>query len=434
LVAHLKLNKVFFAIVFLWLIVGAFLGPTYLAFIPLTTLLFIRRNYLLEMLLGFWFILILSDSSVYSLEFAKTIKPLFILLVALGFFIKRKSIIEVGNPIVKSFLPFIFWSFVVIIFSPGIGVCFQKTLSYALLLFLVPYLVNWSMKFERDNFLRSVVYFGAIILLACLVYSFFAGEKAFLEERFRGFFGNTNGLGIFCMLLFIFFEVALSKDKLVFSKTEKWIFYIVILGVLAYSQTRSAIFSVFIYLLFSRIYFISGFIGFLLFCSIIFLYDHIFELIISGIEILGLDNYFRKDTLLEGSGRVIAWGFAWQEIQSSYSSFTFGKGFNYTETLFKDNFHLLSRRGHLGNAHQSFLTFWLDTGVIGVILYCVGLVITFIKASKKSVLAWPIFYALIFSVSFESWLTASLNPFTIILIMTLTVMIYEEPKEEISEA
>ena len=171
-----------------------------------------------------------------------------------------------------------------------------------------------------------------------------------------------------------------------------------------------------------------------MFCSIIFLYDQIFELIIRAIEILGLDNYFRKDTLLEGSGRVIAWSFAWQEIQSSSSSFTFGKGFNYTETLFKDNFHLLSRRGHLGNAHQSFLTFWLDTGLIGVVLYFVGLIVTFIKAGKNSVLAWPIFYALIFSVSFESWLTASLNPFTIILIMILTVMIYKVPNEESHEA
>lgn len=434
MVSHLKLNKIFFTIIILWVVVGAYLGPVYLAFIPLTALLFIRKNFLLEILLGFWFILILSDSSVSALGFAKTLKPLFILTVGLGFFFKRKEFVEVGNPLVKNFLPFIVWSFIVISFSPGVSVSFQKTLSYALLLFLVPYLVNWSLKNESDNFLRSVVYFGGIILFSCILYSFFAGEKAFLEERFRGFFGNTNGLGIFCMLLFIFFELALSKNKLVFSKTEKWIFYLLILGVLAYSQTRSAIFSVFIYVLFSRIYFVSGFIGFLIFISMIFLYDPIFNLIIDTIEILGLDNYFRKETLLEGSGRVIAWGFAWQEIQSSDASFTFGKGFNYTETLFKDNFHVLSRRGHLGNAHQSFLTFWLDTGIIGVILYVVGLIISFIKASKESILAWPIFYAMLFSVSFESWLTASLNPFTIIFVMILTVMMHKEQKEEINEA
>ena len=425
LVGHLKLNKIFFSIVLLWIVVGAYLGPLYLVVIPFTVLLFLRGNYFLELLLGFWFILILSDSTLRIFEFAKILKPYFILLLAFGFWVKRKELSNLTNPLLKPFIPFILWAFCVVPFSPEFGICFQKTLSYALLLLLVPYFVNISLKENERNFYRGVVWFGVFSIIGGVLYGLLNSDAVFLEERFRGIFGNANALGIFSMLLFIFFELTLSKNKQAFSRSEKYFLYGVILIALVYSQTRSAIFSTLIYFLFSRIYFISGFLGFLLFCTILILNQEIVNIMVAAIDIFGLDSFFRKETLLEGSGRVIAWQFAWNEIQSSDSIFTFGKGFSYTESLFKDNFELLSRRGHLGNAHQSFLTFWLDTGLVGLLLYVVALIMTFVKAAKLNVLALPILFALLFSVSFESWLTASLNPFTIILIMILTVLLYQ---------
>lgn len=73
-------------------------------------------------------------------------------------------------------------------------------------------------------------------------------------------------------------------------------------------------------------------------------------------------------------------------------------------------------------AHNSYLTFWLDTGLVGLISFMIGLMFTFIKAAQKSTLAIPILYSILFSNYYESWLTASLNPFTIQLLFILTII------------
>lgn len=86
--------------------------------------------------------------------------------------------------------------------------------------------------------------------------------------------------------------------------------------------------------------------------------------------------------------------------------------------------------GHQGAAHNSYLTFWLDTGLIGLILYLLGLFFTFVKASFSNKYAFPVLYAVLFSNNYESWLTASLNPFTIQLLFILTVILIQNKKVE----
>jgi O-antigen ligase len=101
-----------------------------------------------------------------------------------------------------------------------------------------------------------------------------------------------------------------------------------------------------------------------------------------------------------------------------------GKGFFYTEYLFKKYFEILSTQGHQGNAHNSYLTFWLDTGLIGLIMYVVAFFSSFISAARKSYYAIPLLYAIVFSANFESWLTSSLNPFTIQVWIMLTILLF----------
>jgi hypothetical protein len=45
---------------------------------------------------------------------------------------------------------------------------------------------------------------------------------------------------------------------------------------------------------------------------------------------------------------------------------------------------------------------------------------------KNSAYTLPVFYAVLFSANFESWLTASLNPFTSIFILVLTVLLSQD--------
>ncbi|NND77598.1 MAG: O-antigen ligase family protein [Flavobacteriales bacterium] len=407
---------------------GILYGPSSFVVIPFSALLLMRKNHFIEILLGFWFILILSDATINSFQFAQTFKPFFIVILALIFWLKRKAFFHFENTVFKLFLPFIIWSFVVIAISPEPFICFQKTLSYGLLLLIVPFIVSWAIKNDRREFYRGFILFGVFILtLGYLLYLVFP-ELTVLSDRYKAILGNPNGLGIFSMLLFILFEFSLSRDKTFFSKREKWFIYIIIISSLLLSQTRSAIFAAGIYFVFSRIYFISGFFGFILFASILVFYNEIAQQIIGFIQVLGLGEFFRLDTFSEGSGRWIAWQFAFSEIQNNIFV---GKGFNYTEILYKENYPILSRLGHEGNAHQSFLTFWLDTGLVGLLSYSIALFLCFWRGAKNTKLAWPILYAIVFSVSFESWLTASLNPFTIILFILISCMIIDVGAKEI---
>ena len=423
MIAQYKSNSLFYFLLSLWFIAGAFLGPAYLFLIPLTLLLFLRRKYYLEILLGFWFILILSDSTLKFMEFAKSFKSVFIVALSLLIWLKRKEFVPYNNYFFKYFLPFILWSFIVVSLAPDPFISAQKTLSYALLLFFIPLIVGWCLEHERERFYKGLLYFCSMIFLVGFVLLFTAPpDVIFIEARFRSILGNPNGLGIFSSLVFLFFEFVNRRHPKLFSKSEKWIFYGLIITSLLLSQTRSALFAVLIYFVFSRIYFISGWVGFLVFLLILFLYQPIIDAVPFVISALGLENYLRLDTFSEGSGRLVAWTFAWEQIQANFYT---GRGFNYTDHLFVQNYPLLSRLGHEGNAHQSFLTFWLNTGIIGLTLYLFGLIASFWRVSKNSILAWPIFYSLIFMVSFESWLTSSLNPFTILLVIILSCMLFD---------
>jgi O-antigen ligase len=80
--------------------------------------------------------------------------------------------------------------------------------------------------------------------------------------------------------------------------------------------------------------------------------------------------------------------------------------------------------------HNSFLGFWLNTGLVGLLLYLGAFLSKFIKAASYSILAFPIMLAMLFSANFEAWLMASLNPFTmqlfIILVFLNSPFFYED--------
>jgi O-antigen ligase len=127
------------------------------------------------------------------------------------------------------------------------------------------------------------------------------------------------------------------------------------------------------------------------------------------------------DTLQSGSGRLIAWNFGWGYITESP---IIGSGWGYTEDLYRRFYDFLSIQGHQGNAHNSYITFWLDTGLFGLLFYIIGLLRSFIICAKNTRSAIPLMYAVGFHAFFESWLTGSLNPFTIQLLLLMTLMAY----------
>ncbi len=418
---YFKNNVRFLLLLVIWLLTGIFTGQyVFWGVLVVSLYLLASAKMYSEMFIGFWFILILSDSRQEALSFAVSSKEIYVSALFLFLFVFRKDFVPF-NTIFRYFIPFFIAAFIALYKStpdalPG-GI--QKTLSYFILLFTVPNYIQKAFTDNKEIFFKNLIYFCALLLIAGFVLKMLAPEIVTVEGRFTGILGNPNGLGIFGILFFLLFSVILNLYPELFSKNEKRIFYALILGSIILCGSRSAMFAILIFFVFKYFYKLNPFLSFIVFLFLLFSYDIITSNIESLIYSLGLEDFFRIKTLEEGSGRTIAWKFAWDNIV--YDPFI-GRGFSYTDNLFKQYYNELSLLGHQGNAHNSYLTFWLDTGVFGVLFYLSAVFALFYKGAKNSRLAIPIMYAVLFSATFESWLTASLNPFTIQFFIILTLI------------
>ncbi len=418
MITFIKDSLQFLGLLVVWLVVGIYGGPIAYAFIPATAYLLIQKERFTDLFLGFFFILILSDSRNYSLLFAVQTKYVFVVLLGV-FAILRTQRFYPLNQLYKNFIPFFVVAIICLLFSDTIITSSQKTLSYLLVYFIVPNFFLLMLKHEEVHALRGWIFFGTLLLALGILLKYITPELVTLEGRFSGVLGNPNGLGIFTLLFFLTTYLINSLLPDIFTKQEKTITYTIIITSMLLCGSRGALVAVFLFFIIKYLYNKSIILVIIVFILISISYEYINLNIPNIIMTLGLEEYFRLDTLEDGSGRIIAWNFAWENIQEN---FFLGKGISYTELLFKRNYSALSILGHQGNAHNSYLTFWLDTGLIGLITYLGGFFLSFYRGSKNSNLSIAIMFAVMFSINIESWLTASLNPFTIQLLIILTLL------------
>ena len=376
----------------------------------------------MEMLLGFLLMLVLSDSRVDRLHFAANAKEIYIIFLAIFLFLDRNKFTPF-NRFYLRFVPFFIVAIFCIFNSPSdyLVNSIQKTASYIFLLFVVPNYVQEAYLNKGKEFYKMLIYLGAVILLFGFVLKFVSPGIVTREGRYEGVFGNPNGLGIFSLLFFLLFAVINDLHPDLFVRREKTIVYGAIIVSIILSGSRGSLFGILIYFIFSYFYKMSPFLGSFVVIVFIAAYSYISANLVGVINSLGLENYLRINTLEEASGRFVAWRFTWEHIQEN---FWIGRGFEYTTYLFSipKNVAYLQALGHIGNVHNSYLTLWLDTGLIGLFTYVFAFGSYFIKATRKTRLALPVMYASVFCSFFESWLTASLNPFTIQLFIILAIL------------
>jgi hypothetical protein len=65
---------------------------------------------------------------------------------------------------------------------------------------------------------------------------------------------------------------------------------------------------------------------------------------------------------------------------------------------------------------------WLNVGIVGLLIFLRSLFLVFIKAAKIAPVSLPILFSVLFSITYESWLVGSLNPFTILLLIIMTII------------
>jgi O-antigen ligase len=404
---------------FLIVILGAFTGPAAYAVVPAIFIYYYTNKKAPYLLFAFFFVLLLSDSRQYFFGFAEKVKPVIVVLLCFLYYIDYRTKSEKIN----FTAPFTLFFLVACFCLKNSSTFFNstsKTISYFLILFTIPGLTSYLLVYHKEKLLKGLVYFGAFVLGAGLVLRLiYPAITNFKGERFSGLLGNPNGLGIFCFLFFTLLIIIVHYYPLLISRTDKILIYGLILVSLVLSGSRGGIFSILIFIAFYIISKRSRLLAILTVAILALTYTSLEKYLPEIIEAFGQEKYFRLQTLETGSGRNVAFEFAWENIQKDLYS---GKGLGYTEKLMKDNEDELSEEGHQGNAHNSYLTMWLDTGLFGLLAFIFGWGYWFFKANKFSFFAMPVAFAVLFSSNVESWLAASLNPFTIQLLIILTLL------------
>jgi len=403
----------------IWVVTGAYVGSVGAIVVSVGSFLILAKKADSgQLLVALLVMLVFSDSRSQMLQFAVQAKVFFALIALLFVLVRWKDMASGSQLIFSFFLPFLIYAMLLIPFANDSVDAFQKTLSYGIIFLVVPILFSTAHR-EDAKFTLDLVVFFFLILAIGIALRFISPGFVTLADRFRGLLGNPNGLGIFLTLVFPVAFMILENRKEEISARNRWIFYGAIILSLLLCQSRTAILACGLFLMFNSLPALRGGLGLVVFLVIIFSYEYLLSQIPLLIIALNLGEYFRIDTLLEGSGRVVAWEFAWEQIQHV---FFFGGGFDYTNDLYKQYYEYLSRLGHQGNAHNSFLTLWLDTGIIGVVLFVFALIRTVLYALKQSSYTLPVLYGILFSTNFESWLAASLNPFTSLFLLALTML------------
>ncbi len=407
-------------------VLGVWGGGVIYVLFPLALFLLGYKKFFFELLILVTWILILSDyiptkNATYdSLKFAKELKNL-APLALFGFIFFHKEEFKIKTKLFLYFVPFFVFSFISLTNSVNLNIGIQKTISFILMYFSIPIYVHYLHKKDGEMFWKSLITYLVGMLMIGLVLGVVVPEIGIHSGgRFKGVLGNPNGLGIFTFLVYTLYMIIKEFKLAIFSKQEN-IAILMVIGISVFwCESRNTIMSIFLFYLTYRFVKINWILAILVVVSLIIFEDLVYDLIIRVVEFFGFESYFRVHTIEQGSGRKIAWAFAWGEIQKT---FFIGGGFGHDENIMRANYYWLERKGHSGGVHNSYLSMMFDTGIIGVVLYFGALIFNLLKSvGSKSYIAIAFLVALFFNVSYESWLVASLNPFTILFIIILTVL------------
>ena len=423
-------NKVFIFLAIAWYLIGKAFSPVAIAFIVLCALFFKLRNNVKYMLFGMLTLIFMSDIYRFSfLAFAGDLKDAYCLLLFLNILIDADTF-KPYSDFYKPFLPFFILLPFISLINPFPILSLTKAFSYVIMFIVYPNYILAAYRKEGDDFIRDFYHFLFFpLLVSLLLIRVLPHDVAYVGTRFNGILGNPNGMGLYTALLIGGFMVINDLKPGLFSGPEKLLNLGIAGTVLILTGSRNALFCVLITLVLGVLFRRSLFLGSIFAIVSISAFNIITEALVTFINAMGLSEFYRLNDLEQGSGRLIAWSFAWEHIQDNWF---FGQGFGYTVELYEKYYHYLSMKGHQGNAHNSYLTFWLDTGIVGVILLMRGLILAFFKLYTRSFYILPFFISVLFSMFFESWFTSAINPdtFQVISICTFAGILVDEAKRK----
>ena len=347
-----------------------------------------------------------------------------------------RKLFEPYNHFIYPFLGFFIFALICSFFNPDIVLSISKWLSYLLIYIVIPNYVSKLYRDDARNFLSFFIYFVIFLLSVSVLLYFTNREMLSIEGRYRGIFGNPNALGLFCSIFYMVLLIIVDLEPNLFNVKQKRFFIAIIILNILMARSRTSFITLGMFTLFLAAFKHSSFWGFITVILAFTLNAFLIDFVQFAADTFGLQEYLRLKDLKKGSGRIIAWTFGWKIVNQE--TYFVGNGFNYTSYIYELYTEELNLLGHQGNAHNSYLTFWLDTGIIGLLMFISGFLKSFVKLSQKTRLAFPIMFCVGFTMFFESWFCASLNPYVFQILMVLTLASLPrlnelEPKAESEE-
>jgi len=411
-----------------WAIAGAVSEIIAIALVLLTLILFFQKERYYEALLGFVVLLVFSDSYESMFQFAVTVKPIYLILLAFLTY-RIPSLHEKNFDFLIRFGPFLLIALFCVLFSPVPLISIQKIVSYGLLLFAIPNLFIFEYNRRGNQLLVSLVAVSLVIYAVSILIAIFSPEIGTSHGgRWRGIFGNPNGLGLFLTVSYLLFRVVFKRVPHLLSRLGYFTYYSIFIILIWKSGSRNALLSVIIFEIVVFGFKYSKPITLVVLASIIFFIDYISDFTLSVLINLGLESDLRLEDIDEGSGRLIAWNFAYDEIKRGM--IVLGKGLGYDEYYMKKNYRLLSNMGHQGGVHNTYLILWLNTGLLGLFAFFTALLSFYSTAFKRNAYAFGALLAILSSITYEPWLSASLNPYTSISFLLLGIFLYIKDEDD----
>ncbi len=379
----------------------------------------LSKNNLADALSIFLVLLLFSDSTSSFYSNPGKAKDFAALVLAFYIFTKTKSPLK--HAYIQTFFPYLGVALLglLLINFNIIGdqkefkvIGFQKLLSYGLLMIIIPAsLMHILRRPGGIQFIRKLIFLFVVFYAFSVFMSRINPMVYATFGRFNGIHRNPNGVGIFSSLFIMNLFLIRDKFPRIFSTKVFWAFVTLFLGTIVLCASRNALLSLGIFFLFRTIK-VKFFLGLILVIVIASSYGLITYFVEQLLTTAGLEDEMRLDTISYASGRIYIWEACLLEIQNNY---WLGHGFTYEEWSKWDQkyYEVIPMLIHnYGNIHNSYLTIWLNTGLLGLASFILGLIVLVVRAQKRSPSIAPMFFAAIIIGFFESYLVASLNPYT----------------------
>ncbi len=341
------------------------------------------------------------------------------------------------NPTFLYWIPFILWAIYGVTLSPIPTDCGLRTLSYIFMLFITLHSVGYEYKKSQGvlvadwiNFMNLAFTIGLVLLVVKPDWVILDMEYVIEADdaRYQGIYGNPNGLGAACTVMYGLLIIERFTLK-IFSKKYSNISILLMAISLLLCGSRAGllailIFSVFYYIenrrlivrnLFKYVFIpVGGFLtyhfGFKIILSIPFLAER-----------LRISEGMNFEQATSGRGQVWKFLFTMGRFSKIEEWIWTGKGFFYDSYFFLS---LLTKYKNLPRqysaAFSGLISLTMNHGVIGLIIFFMTHIMVY-RQMKIKAIALPIFMLMLFSSIFEGWIVSSLNAFSFIYYSVIAI-------------